>query len=84
LKPGRLEHVHLTDKQVDRLLAKVGSDIRLLKIGSIVAWNSPMFGRCEGHVAMLPEDDWIGIKRHPVTEEPVFLPCPWITEIVSQ
>jgi hypothetical protein len=83
LKPGRLEHLHLTDKQVDRLVARLGPGIRLLRVGSIVAWNSPLFGRCEAPVGMLPEGNWIGIKRHPITEEPLLLPCSWITEIVS-
>jgi hypothetical protein len=82
LEPGRLEHVELTKEQVNRLLGQV-SDVRLLKEGSRVVWHSPLFARCEARVALLPEDGWIGIDRHPIVGEPMLLPLAWIEEIVG-
>jgi hypothetical protein len=82
LNPGGLETVDLTDEQVTMLITRV-PDVQVLRVGSTVRWNSPLFGQCEGRVGMLPEDGLMGIEAHPHTSGPVLLPLSWITAIVA-
>jgi hypothetical protein len=82
LTPGRVIEVELNETQVLRLIAHAKDRVRVLTIGSCVAWDSPLFGRCTGEVTMLPEGQWLAIRGHSVTGEAVLLPLDWIIEIL--
>jgi hypothetical protein len=82
LDQGKVIDLDLDETLSLRLLARAKDRVRLLKIGSRVAWESPLFGRVVGEVAMLPEGDSL-VVRHPIVEELVTLPLAWITEILS-
>ncbi len=45
--------------------------------GTWVEWNSPLFGRCSGQVAMSPESGWFVVRSHSVTGDLALIHVNW-------
>lgn len=47
------------------------------QVGSWMSWNSPLFGRCSGQVAMEPEKGWCVVRCHSVTGDLALINLEW-------
>jgi hypothetical protein len=83
LEPDKVIKLELDETFGLRLLARAKDRVRLLKVGSRVAWESPLFGRVVGEVAMLPEGASL-VVQHPIAEDLRSIPLDWIIEILPE
>ena len=65
----------LPDDLVAMLVKHVSGKVRVvdpsavenLQPGAWVLWESPLFGRCKGQIALAPENGWVVVRCHSVT-----------------
>ncbi len=82
----------LPESQALKLLAKVPDKVRLyhppssddLQPGMSISWDSPLFGRVHGQVAMEPENGWLVIRCHSVTGNLALVNVEWGLRIEKQ
>ena len=85
----------LTEADRDFLMARKREVIRVLasreqtpsaelQPGVWVEWDSPLFGRCVGQVAMTPESGWLVVRHHSVTGDLALLSVDWIKGVSKE
>jgi len=65
----------LSDDLATRLVQHASGKVRVvdpsvvenLQPGAWVSWESPLFGRCTGQIALAPENSWLVVRCHSVT-----------------
>jgi len=92
LTPGTL--VELEDryavKLIERLggVAKVGvllSNSSRFHAGQMISWQSPLFGRCHGCIAIVHADyEWILVANHSVTKDFAFVSKEWDVRVIDE
>ena len=68
-----------------KLLTKASDTVRVFKPvvpedlqpGTTISWQSPLFGRVQGEVAMLPEGGWLVVRCHSVTGDLALVKLDW-------
>ncbi len=48
-----------------------------LEPGTLVEWDSPLFGPSSGEVALSPEGGWVVVRTHSVTGNLAFVKLDW-------
>ena len=79
LRPGW--PVEFQTDRAQRIVEKAHGLVRVvsrdhgLKLGAMISWHSPRYGKCSGRVAMLPQcsDEYILIGDHTVTKSLAFV-----------
>jgi len=73
LRAGQLQN--LPDALATRLVKHASGKVRIvdpptlesLQPGAWVSWESPLFGRGTGQIALAPENGWLVVRYHSVT-----------------
>ncbi len=53
-------------------------------VGMLVSWQSPLFGRCTGRIALVHDEyEWMLIAEHPATKEPAFISKMWDVRVIE-
>jgi hypothetical protein len=81
LTPGHLMKLTFGLELLQRLLAEAGECVRPLRIGSLLVWDSPLFGMCTGKVTSLPEGEWVRIRDHSIIRDEAEISLHWIREV---
>ena len=83
LTPGHIIQLTFAPKLLHRVLAQAREYLRPLRIGSLLMWDSPLFGRCTGEVIMLPQGDSLRVRilDHSVMGDEMDISLHWITEV---
>ena len=86
LTPGHLMQLTFAPELLHRVVAQAGKYVRPLGVGSLLVWDSPLFGRSTGEVTMLPEGDSVRVRAldHSLRGDEVDISLHWITEIGSE
>jgi hypothetical protein len=87
LKP--MVPTELPEAQALKLLAKGIGKVRpfhplessQVKVGDTLSWKSPLFGRCNGQVAMEPENGWCVVRCHSVTGDLALIHLDWDVKV---
>ncbi len=87
LKP--MVPTELPEAQALKLLAKGIGKVRLfhpvepsqVRGGDTLSWNSPLFGRCTGIVALEPENGWCVVRGHSVTGDLALINLDWDVKV---
>ncbi len=85
----------LTEADRDFLAARKREVIRVLASGEQtpsaelqpgvwVEWESPLFGRCVGQVAMTPESGWLVVRAHSVTGDLALIHVDWNVRVCER
>ena len=86
LDPGR--PMDLPEDQALKLLVKAGGQVRPIALitelnldqlipGVWIEWVSPLWGHCQGQVAMSPESGWFVVRSHSVTGDLALIHVNW-------
>jgi hypothetical protein len=84
LMPGRLIKLEFGQDVLNRVVACARRYIRPLRVGSVIAWESPVFGQCTGRVTKLPEGNLVGVCDHSVTRDVDVIHLHWIREVCPE
>ncbi|MDR4485125.1 MAG: hypothetical protein R3B95_18295 [Nitrospirales bacterium] len=78
--------VNLPDELALKLLERAAGKVRAvappvladLISGAKIVWESPLFGKCTGEIALPPENGWLVVRSHSVTGNLALVNVDWV------